>query len=76
MNIKAISIEQDYQNETTRVWFDVDGRKYAIAASGPSYTLLDDEGYDLEDKKLKEHLTPHYDRIAEEYCGEDCQIEE
>ena len=76
LTITAKSIEQIHQHEQTRVWFDVDGEEWCVAVSGADYQLLDFEGYPFDDTELLEALRPEYDRIAEEYCGEDCAIEE
>lgn len=79
MNITPISIEQDYQNETTRVWFNVDGDEYAIADCNGALTLLDCDGANAElyaeGNEIKRMLVPLYKKYAEEYCGEDCLIE-
>ena len=81
MNVKPLSIEQDYQAETTRVWFSVDGEEYAIADNfDEGISLLDSEGYPIDDcndhEGLKDALLPLYRRYADEYRGQDCRIDE
>ncbi|MGB1893894.1 MAG: hypothetical protein ACPHSD_19645 [Candidatus Latescibacterota bacterium] len=41
MKIKFIDKEQDWANETTRYWFNVDGDEYCIADQNDFFTLLD-----------------------------------
>lgn len=79
-NIKPVSIEQNHQDETTLVWFNVDGEDYAIADTNGAKTLLDSEGYPIDDcndhKGIKEKLIPLYKKYSTEYCGQDCLIED
>lgn len=75
MTIIAKSIEQDVQNETTRIWFDVDGEMYAIADNNGSIALLDNEGFPFQDGEIEQKLTPQYKKIAKEFCGEDCILD-
>lgn len=44
MQIKYIDKEQDWVNETTRYWFNVDGDDYCIADQNGELTLLDCHG--------------------------------
>ena len=77
--IKAISIEQMYQEQETRVWFDVNGQQWGIADCGGVIALLDRDGCPVDDCNdrygLRNALIPHYEQIAKAYCGEDTQFE-
>jgi hypothetical protein len=44
MKIQFIDKEQDWANETTRYWFDVDGNDYCIADKNGDLILLDGDG--------------------------------
>lgn len=44
MAIEFIDKEQDWANETTRYWFNVDGDEYCIADKNGDLTLLDCDG--------------------------------
>lgn len=80
MNVLVKSIEQDYQNEATRVWFELSGERVAVQNSCGVYALLDSDGYPVEqcndhDNQL-DQLKPAYDKVVNDYCGEDTQIDE
>ncbi len=70
MNIEFIEKEQDWQNETTRYWFSVDGESYCIADTNGETTLLDSEGYPIDDcndhDKIKDALLPEYEKRINE----------
>jgi len=70
MNIEYKDKEQVWQDETTRYWFSVDGTDYGLADRNGELTLLDFEGYPIDEVNDHEHikaaLIPHYEkRIAE-----------
>jgi len=44
MEIKFIDKEQDWANQTTRYWFNVDGDYYCLADENGELTLLDCHG--------------------------------
>ena len=64
--INFIEKEQDWSNETTRYWFEVDKDYYCIADQNGELTLLDSEGYPIEEQndhdKIKQALLPHYEQ--------------
>lgn len=80
MIIKPLSIEQDYQDETTRIWFNVDGEAFAIADSCGELSLIDSEGHPVDDcndhDRVKDALIPLYKKYSDEYCGQDSIIDE
>ncbi len=51
MKIKFIDKEQDWANETTRYWFDVDGEDYCIADQNGDLTLLDCDGCPIQSEE-------------------------
>ena len=65
-SINFIEKDQDWANETTRYWFDVDGTNYCIADQNGDLTLLDDEGFPIEEQndhnRIKAALIPHYEK--------------
>jgi len=64
--IEFIEKEEVWQNETTKYWFDVDGEKYCVADKGGDLSLLDSEGYPIEDcndhDNIKDLLLPEYEK--------------
>lgn len=64
MNIELTTKEQIWQEESTRYWFNVDGEEYAINDNCGDLTLLDHEGYPIEEcndhKNIMAALLPHY----------------
>lgn len=56
MNIKFIEKEQDWQNEATRYWFEVDGEEYAAVESRGKTTIIDKNGDDVYDRALEAQL--------------------
>lgn len=57
MIAKFIEKEQDWQNEATRYWFELDGQEYAVVESGPSVTVIDKDGCDINtDDAHNSHL--------------------
>lgn len=48
--------EQDWQNETTRYWFDFDGSSWCVAESGGQTDILDFDGKPLLEGKTKERV--------------------
>lgn len=56
MKIKFIEKEQDWHNEATRYWFEVDGEEYAVVESGGQATILDKRGDDMYDRALEARL--------------------
>ena len=55
-SIKFIEKEQDWQNEATRYWFEVDGEECAVVESGGQATILDKNGDDVYDRALEAQL--------------------
>ena len=64
MDIQFLAKDQVWQDETTRYWFSVDGETYGISDNCGLLTLLDHEGYPIEEQNdhdnLKDALIPHY----------------
>lgn len=76
MEIFVKSIEQDYQNEATRVWVEYKGDTLAICESDLRRFVLGEEGYDTGCEELTEELSPVFDLITTLFIGEDCPINE
>lgn len=81
VKILVKSIEQDHQNETTRVWFELNGEIVGLSSSNGEYTVLDFEGYPVEHEfsnaelnDIYQVLLPIFNKVLAEYCGEDCII--
>ena len=55
-NIEFIEREQDWQNETTRYWFRLDGSEYCVAESGPTSDILDADGKEIADRAIESKL--------------------
>lgn len=68
MNIEFIEKDQDWQNETTRYWFSVNDESYCIADSNGETSLLDSEGYPIEECNdhdgIKAALLPEYEKCT------------
>ncbi|MCK5602768.1 hypothetical protein KAR91_12885 [Candidatus Pacearchaeota archaeon] len=64
--INFIEKDQDWANETTRYWFSVNGENYCMADNNGSVSLLDSEGYPIDDcndhSNIKDLLTHHYQK--------------
>jgi len=56
IEIKFIDREQDWANETTRYWFDVDGDEYCIADQNGDFTLLDSDGCPTLNSQADQYL--------------------
>lgn len=67
MKTEFLTKEQDWQNETTRYWFLVNGENYCIADNNGDLTLLDSEGYPIDDcndhEGIKDALTKEYKNL-------------
>jgi hypothetical protein len=46
--VKFLEKENDYNNETTRYWFNIDGVNYCLADQYVEIQLLDSEGYPID----------------------------
>ena len=55
-NVQFIEKEQDWQNEATRYWFEVDGEEYAAVESGGQTTIINKDGDDVYDRDLEAQL--------------------
>tara|TARA_Y100000782_G_scaffold108494_1_gene132214 strand:+ start:36733 stop:37098 length:366 start_codon:yes stop_codon:yes gene_type:complete len=53
---KYIEKEQDWQNEATRYWFEVDGEEYAVVESGGQSSIIGKNGDDVYDRALESSL--------------------
>lgn len=53
MNIQFIEKEQDWQNEATRYWFNVDGEEYAVVESGGSVSICNAVADDVTDRDFE-----------------------
>lgn len=66
MKIEFINKEQDYQNDQTRYWFDVDGVEYCIQDEIGGLSLLDHTGNEVLDCNdfdgIKAKLMPEYEK--------------
>ncbi|BDM66254.1 hypothetical protein NFHSH190041_37060 (plasmid) [Shewanella sp. NFH-SH190041] len=66
MDIKFIEKDQQWQNEQTVYWFSVNEENYGIADQGGDLTLLDFEGYPIDEcndhENIKAALIPHYEK--------------
>ncbi len=66
MQITFLSKEQDWENETTRYWFTVDGTEFCISDTNGYLSLLDSEGYPIEEcndhGNIKDALIPEYEK--------------
>jgi len=56
MKIQFIDKEQDWENETTRYWFNVDGDDYCIADQNGEFTLLDSDGCPTLNSQADQYL--------------------
>ena len=56
MKIQFFEKEQDWQNEETRYWFDVDGEQYAVVESGSGSSIIDGDGDEVYDRDLEAKL--------------------
>jgi hypothetical protein len=56
VEIKFIDKEQDWANETTRYWFDVEGDEYCIADQNGEFTLLDSDGCPTLNSQADQYL--------------------
>lgn len=45
MNATYISKDQNYQNEQTIYWFDVDGEQYGVSEQSHSISVVDCDGF-------------------------------
>ena len=65
-NIQFIEKDQNWQNERTNYWFEVDGESWALSDQNGELTLLDSEGYPVEDcndqGSVKDLLIPEYEK--------------
>ena len=70
MNILRKEIDQNWQNETIKYWFTVNGEYFCIADNCGELTLLDFEGYPIDacndQEGVKDSLIPEYELWAEE----------
>ena len=55
-SIIFIEKEQDWQNETTRYWFSVNGVEFCVAECGPASDILDRNGKPLLEGERKAQL--------------------
>lgn len=53
MEIKFIEKEQDWLNEATRYWFDVDGEEYGVVDSAEETSIVDKNGDDVYNRSLE-----------------------
>jgi len=51
-----IEKEQDWANEATRYWFDVNGDEYAVVESGGQSTIINKDGDDVYDRAIEAEL--------------------
>ena len=49
MKIKFIEKDQNWQEQQTTYWFEVDGAEYAIADQNGELSLLDKNSYPIDD---------------------------
>jgi hypothetical protein len=65
MNIEFIEKDQIWSEEKTNYWFRVNGEPYAISDCSRELTLLDFEGFPVEEcngKGIKDALIPEYEK--------------
>jgi len=48
-SITYISVDQDYQNEQTNFWFNVDGTEYGLVNCCGDLSLVNGAGYPVEE---------------------------
>lgn len=56
MSIKFIEKDQNWQEQQTTYWFNVDGAEYAIADQNGSLSLLDSSGYPIDDCNDRDNI--------------------
>tara|TARA_Y100000004_G_C8892224_1_gene402541 strand:- start:475 stop:747 length:273 start_codon:yes stop_codon:yes gene_type:complete len=56
VEIKFVEKEQDWENETTRYIFDVEGKEYIIADQNGELTLLDSDGCPTLNTRADQYL--------------------
>jgi len=54
--IKFIEKEQDWANDATRYWFDVNGEEYAVVESGGRQTIVCEGGDHVYNATLEAQL--------------------
>ena len=52
-NVTFVEKDQNWQDETTIYWFDVDGESFGVAESGPDATVLDCDGCPVNTQDAK-----------------------
>ena len=64
MEIKFIEKDQNWQEQQTTYWFEVDGTEYAIADRNGEMNLLDKNSYPIDDcndhDNVKDALVSEY----------------
>lgn len=64
--INFIDKDQNWQDETTNYWFDVDGEQYAVSDCNGKLRLLDCDGFPVEPcndrDNVLEQLIPLYEK--------------
>jgi len=61
MEIKFLEKDQNYQNETTSYWFELDGEKYNMCDCNGDVRLYDSENLPMD--IWGGNLSPDHDRI-------------
>lgn len=62
MAIKFTEKNQDWENETTEYWFDVDGVSYCLADNNGDLSLLDSGRHNVNNDSLLATLSDIYTR--------------
>ena len=69
--IKFLSKDQNYQNESTSYWFDVDGETWGVVESGNDSKVVDYDGYPVNlDSRPNIHVRYLGESVTDEMRGD------
>lgn len=68
--ITFIDKDQNWQNETTNYWFNVDGETYAVSDNNGTLKLLDCDGCPVEPCNDHDNILEQLITLYEQYINE------